>query len=101
MFYLTMHSTHFIYGLYGKGPHRWQERKSAVATWATLRLATRVLLYALSHRQDNTYNGLGYTSRGALAGRTINADRSPSFGTLKANVMFTMLSKNQTKLYIT
>ena len=28
----------------------------------------RVLLYASSHRQDSTYHGLCYTSRGALAG---------------------------------
>ena len=36
------------------------------------RLAARVLLYAPSHRQDNTYHGLSYTSRGALAGtRTV------------------------------
>ena len=33
-----------------------------------------VFLYAPSHRQDNTYHGLCYTSRGALAG-TCN-DRS-------------------------
>ena len=32
------------------------------------RLVTRVLLYAPSHRQDNTYHSLCYTSRGALAG---------------------------------
>ena len=32
------------------------------------RLTARVLLYAPSHRQDSTYNGLCYTSRGALAG---------------------------------
>ena len=31
-------------------------------------LAARVLLYAPSHRQDSTYLGLCYTSRGALAG---------------------------------
>ena len=31
-------------------------------------MAARVLLYAPSHRQDNTYHGLCYTSRGALAG---------------------------------
>ena len=37
------------------------------------RLAARVLLYASSHRQDNTYHGLCYTSRGALASMcTIN-----------------------------
>ena len=32
------------------------------------RLTARVLLCAPSHRQDNTYDGLCYTSRGALAG---------------------------------
>ena len=31
-------------------------------------LAARVLLYAPSNTQDSTYHGLGYTSRGALAG---------------------------------
>ena len=31
------------------------------------RLTARVLLYAPSHRQDSTYHGLCYTSRGALA----------------------------------
>ena len=31
-------------------------------------LAARVLLYAQSHRQDSTYHGLCYTSRGTLAG---------------------------------
>ena len=31
-------------------------------------LAERVILYAPSHRQNNTYHGLWYTSRGALAG---------------------------------
>ena len=31
-------------------------------------ISIRVLLYASSHRQDNTYHSLYYTSRGALAG---------------------------------
>ena len=34
----------------------------------SFRLAARVILYAPSHRQDNTYHSLCYTSRGALAG---------------------------------
>ena len=34
------------------------------------RLTARVLLYASSHREDSTYHGLYYTSRGALAGTT-------------------------------
>ena len=31
-------------------------------------IRTRVRLYASSHRQDNIYDSLCYTSRGALAG---------------------------------
>ena len=34
----------------------------------SFQLADMVLLYASSHRQDNTYHGLCYTSHGALAG---------------------------------
>ena len=34
----------------------------------SFRLAARGLLYAPSHRQDNTYDEFCYTSRGALAG---------------------------------
>ena len=34
----------------------------------SFRLIARVLLYASSHRQDDTYHSLCYTSRGALAG---------------------------------
>ena len=40
------------------------------------RLTARLLLYAPSHRQDNTYHGLCYTSRGALAG-TRNSSMGP------------------------
>ena len=34
----------------------------------SFRLAAKVILYASSQRQDNTYHGLCYPSRGALAG---------------------------------
>ena len=40
------------------------------------RLSAMVLLYAPSHRQDNTYHGYCYTSRGALAG-TRNSSTGP------------------------
>ena len=40
------------------------------------RLTARVLLYAPSHRQDNTYHSLCYTSHGALAG-TRNSSMGP------------------------
>ena len=42
----------------------------------SFRLAARDLLYASSHRQDNTYHSLCYASRGPLAGM-----RNSSMGT--------------------
>ena len=42
----------------------------------SFRFAARVLLYASSHRQDNTYHGLCYTSCGALSG-TRNSSMGP------------------------
>ena len=42
----------------------------------SFRLAARILLYASSHRHDNTYHGLCYTNRGALAG-TRNSPMGP------------------------
>ena len=44
----------------------------------SFRLAARVLLYASSHRQDNTYHSLCYTSRGALAGTMKDRSDDPS-----------------------
>ena len=73
MFYLTTHSTHFIYGYMASGI--WLRTIMIVRKETrcrhigySFRLAARVLLYAPSHRQDSTYHGLCYTSRGALAG---------------------------------
>ena len=40
------------------------------------RLAAKVILYASSHTQDDTYRGLYYNSRGALAG-TRNSSMRP------------------------
>ena len=45
----------------------------------SFRLAARVLLYASSHRQDSTYHGLCYTSRGALTGMR-NSSMGPPWG---------------------
>ena len=42
----------------------------------SFQLAARVLLYASSHRLNNTYHSLCYTSRGALAG-TRNSSMGP------------------------
>ena len=57
-YYLTTHSTHFSYGYMVKGPFMGY----------SFRLAAWIILYASSHRQDNTNHSLCYTSRGALAG---------------------------------
>ena len=81
MFYLTTYSTHFIYSYMASDI--WLRtilivRKETCchhigySYWLTV----RVLLYAPSHRQDNTYHGLCYTSRGALAG-TRNSSMGP------------------------
>ena len=73
MFYLTTHSTHFIYGYMASDI--WLRTILIVRKETrchhmgySFRLTSRVLLYAPSHRQDNKYHGLCYTSRGALAG---------------------------------
>ena len=73
MFYLTMHSTHFIYGYMASDTWlrsilivRKETRCRHIG--CSYRLTARVLLYAPSHSQDNTYHGLCHTSRGTLAG---------------------------------
>ena len=72
MFYLTTHSTHFIYGYIASDI--WLRTILIVRKETRCRhigysfqLTARVLLYAPSHRQDSTYHGLCYTSRGSLA----------------------------------
>ena len=73
MFYLTMTSTHFINGYMASDiwlrtilTVRKETRCRHIGY--SYRLTARIVLYAPSHRQDNTYHGLCYTSCGALAG---------------------------------
>ena len=80
-FYLTTHSTHFIYGYMASDI--WLRTILTVRKETRCRhigysylLTARVLLYAPSHRQDNIYHGLCYTSRGALA-ETRNSSMGP------------------------
>ena len=73
MFYLTTHSTHFIYGymvsdIWLRTILIGRKETHCRHIGYSFRLTATVLLYAPSHRQDNTYHGLCYTSRGALAG---------------------------------
>ena len=81
MFYLTMHSTHFIYSYMASDI--WLRtilivRKETCCHHIgySFRLTARILLYAPSHRQDSTYHSLCYTSHGALAG-TRNSSMGP------------------------
>ena len=62
-----MLSTHFIYSYMVKD-HSDSERGNPLPPHRPLSPISKFFLYASSHRQDNTYHGLCYTSRGALAG---------------------------------
>ena len=88
MFYLTTHSTHFIYGYMASDI--WLRTILIVIKETrcrhigySYRLAARVLLYAPYHRQDNTYHCLCYTSRGALAGTRNSSMGSPHEGSIR------------------
>ena len=88
MFHLTTHSTHFIYGYLASGIWlrtilivRKETRCRHIGY--SYRLTARVLLYAPSHRQDNTYHGLCYTSRGALAGTRYSSMGPPHEGSIR------------------
>ena len=88
MFYLTTHSTHFIYGYMASDIWlrtilivRKETRCRHIGY--SYRLAARVLLYAPSHRQDNTYHSLCYTSHGALAGTRNSSMGPPHEGSIR------------------
>ena len=81
MFYLTTHSTHFIYGYMASDI--WlrtilivRKETRCCHIGYSYRLTARVLIYAPSHRQDNIYHGLCYSSCGALA-RVRNSSMGP------------------------
>ena len=88
MFYLTTHSTHFIYG-YMASDIRLRTilivRKETCCHHIcySFKLAARVLLYAPSHRQDSTYHGLCYTSCEALAGTRNSSMGPPHEGSIR------------------
>ena len=88
MFYLTTHSTHFIYGYMASDIWlrtilivRKETRCRHIGY--SYRLTARVLLYTPSHRQDNTYHGLCYNSRGALAGTRKSSMGPPHEGSIQ------------------
>ena len=77
IFYLTTHSTHFTLRLYGV-----IRTVKDHFTGYSFRLTARGL-YAPSHRQDDTYHGLCYTSRGALAGTRNSSMGPPHEGSIR------------------
>ena len=88
VFYLTTHSTHFIYGYMASDMClrtilivRKETRCRHIGY--SYRLTARVLLYAPSHRQDNTYHSLCYTSRGTLAGTRNSSMGPPHEGSIR------------------
>ena len=88
MFYLTTHSTHFIYGYMASDI--WLRTILIVRKETRCRhigysfwLTARVLLYAPSHRQDNTYHDLCYTSLGSLAGTRNSSMGPPHEGSIR------------------
>ena len=88
MFYLTTHSTHLrLYGVrHMVKDHSDSERGEETRCrhmGYSFRLAARVLLYASSHRQDNTYHSLSYASRGALAGMRNSLIGRPHEGSIR------------------
>ena len=88
MFYLTMHSTHFIYSymvsdIWLRTILIVKKETRCRHIGYSLRLIAMVLLYAPSHRQDSTYHSLCYTSRGALAEMRNSSMRSPHEGSIQ------------------
>ena len=88
MFYLTTHSTRFIYGYIASDIWlrtilivRMETRCRHIGY--SYRLTARVLLYAPSHRHDNTYHSLCYTSRGELAGTRNSSMGPPHEGSIR------------------
>ena len=88
MFYLMTHSTHFIYGymvsdIWLRTILIVRKETHCRHIGYSYRLTARVLLYAPSHRQDNTYHGLCYTSHGALAGTRNSSMGPPHEGSIR------------------
>ena len=88
MFYLTTHSTHFIYcymasNIWLRTILKVRKETRCRHIGYSYRLTARVLLYAPSHRQDSTYHGLCYTSRGTLAGTRNSSMGPPHEGSIR------------------
>ena len=96
MFYLTTHSTHFIYGymvldIWLRTILIVRKETRCRHIGYSLRLTTRVILYAPSHRQDITYHGICYTSRGALVETRNSSMGSPHEGSKEKRIHYRLI----------
>ena len=79
----------FYLRLYGVGhvvkDHSYSERRNPLPAHRLLFPISSKgsFIYASSHRQDNTYHGLCYTSRGALAGKRNSSMGPPHEGSIR------------------
>ena len=80
----------FYLRLYGVGhmvkDHSVREETRCRHMGYSFRLTASVLLYAPYHRQDSTYHGLCYTSRGALAGKKNSSMGPPHEGSIRRRI---------------
>ena len=95
MFYLTTHSTHFLFTVIWRQA---REETSCRHMGYSFRLRANVLLYAPSHRQDNTYHGLCYTSRGALAGTRNSSMCPPHEGSIRLFTFMFIVHEYQSRM---
>ena len=91
MFYLTTHSTHFIYGYMASdmvNDHSDSEKGKPLPPPSLLFPIKQqgFFLYAPSHRQDSTNHGICYTSRGALAGTRNSSMGPPHEGSIRRSI---------------
>ena len=105
MFYLTTHSTHFIYGymvsdIWLRTILIVRKETRCRHIGYSYRLTAMVLLYTPSHRQDNTYHGLCYTNRGTLAGMRNSSMGPPHEGSIRRPTAPCMY-KTISNIYIT
>ena len=88
MFYLTTHSTHFYLRLYGvrhmvKGHSDIEKGNPLPPHMLLFLINSKCSFICTAHRQDSTYHGLCYTSRGALAGTRNSSMGSPHEGSIR------------------
>ena len=81
-FYLTTHSTHFIYG-YMASDHSDSEKGNPLLPHRLLLSINSKGSFICTIPQDNTYHGLCYTSRGALAGTRNSSMGPPHEGSIR------------------